>query len=112
MAVVRLVRPKGPLLDASDCGRGMLTFMAPNDDRLDLASLVASSSWADRVDAVQLLRGRRDQAALALWRQLLHDPLDTAPVQAAAEALVEQGDEIALDLVFAAIADEPVDDEH
>ncbi len=40
----------------------------------------------------------------------LRDPADTAPIEAAARALVAQGDDIALDLVFEAFADERIED--
>ena len=62
--------------------------------------------------AVELLRHQRDAEAVELLSRLLRDPVDTAPVQAAAEMLVHEGDETAWDLVFAAFGDEPEDDEH
>ena len=80
--------------------------------RADPTSLVASSAWADRVEAVALLRNRRDEDALALWRRLLRDQADTAPIKQAVEALVEEGDDVALDLLFEALAEEPCEDEH
>lgn len=92
---------------------GQAASVVPGDERSDdAAALAASPAWADRVKAVAVLRDRRDEDALALWRRLLRDPSDTAPIQAAVEALVEDGDDVALDLLFEALADEPLEDEH
>jgi hypothetical protein len=85
---------------------------AEEDLRDRVRTLVASPDCRDRIRAVALLRRRRDAEAVELLARLLRDPVDTAPVEAAAEMLVEEGDEVAWDLVFAAFGDEPDDDEH
>jgi HEAT repeat protein len=68
-----------------------------------LLKLATSANWQHRCEAAEgLARHDDEQSACALLR-LLTDDTDTAPIQAAAEALIRRRDEWGARLIFRAI---------
>ncbi|MBE2317743.1 suppressor of fused domain protein [Solirubrobacter sp. CPCC 204708] len=70
----------------------------------ELVALASSPRWEDRCQAAERLAAYDDEVARQALLRLLTDSEDTAPIQAAAHALIARGDEAGARLIFRAIA--------
>jgi hypothetical protein len=70
----------------------------------DLLALAASPRYEDRCTAAERLAAYDDDVAHEALLRLLTDEADTGPVQTAALALIERGDESGVRLIFRAMA--------
>ena len=77
----------------------------------ELLARAESDDAGLRCDAARELAGFEDTDAVAALHRLLADPHDTAPIEAAAQALLERCDGFGVDVIFTAVA-RTDDDDH
>ena len=70
----------------------------------ELIALASSPRWEDRCKAAERLAAYDDDVARQALLRLMNDSEDTAPVEAAAEALMRRGDEASARLIFRAMS--------